>query len=109
MNVRQASVIQALQRVYGEDGILILDPDNDVIYALAVKDGITVLSVGIPDRQDPNRPDVGDRVYFEYNKRHAYGLIVVYRDMNDSVGIVPDGTSELVWDHVSGIEIAGGS
>ena len=41
---------------------------DSTVYAMVLEDGMTILSVGIPERQNPDRPDVGDRVYFQYNR-----------------------------------------
>jgi hypothetical protein len=109
VNRHQTRVIEALQRVYGKDDIVVVDarPADDVVYVMALRNRMTVLSVGIPSRQDPDRPDVGDRVQFEDPrvKEHRYGLIAVYGDLEDTVGIIPDGDSILIWDHVNNIEI----
>lgn len=105
MNSRQAYVVQALQRVYDNVVVLESEPGDDFIYVIMLNDGIAVMSILIPDRQNPDQPDVGDSVYFEYNKRMSYGLIVIYRDMDESIGIVPDGARELVWEHIRNVEI----
>ena len=77
-----------------------------IVHAMACDDkNNVVLSVSVPDVRDPDRPDVGDRVAFMVKGQARYGLIVVYRDMNDTAGIVPDGERRIRWEHIANIEL----
>jgi hypothetical protein len=109
MTSRQVAVIDALRRAYRYKSVLVFGERAGALYVM-VKDtnGDVILSVEIPDRQDPDRPDVGDRVQFITEHGQRYGLIVVYRDMNDTVGIVPDGLREIIWEHINSVEIVPG-
>jgi hypothetical protein len=106
MNDRQASVVAALQRVYGETNMTTLEDDNGVVHVMTHNAlGLVTMSLEIYPEQDPDRPDVGDRVAFQVGGQTRYGLLVMYRDVDDGIAIVPDGERNMIWEHVGGVEI----
>jgi hypothetical protein len=90
-------------RVYPGEGALIVSDDEArrVVHVMAQDEGVTVLSTDVPAEQNPDRPDVGDRVRIN----DKYGLICVYRDGNDTIGVVFDGDDDLAWDYVDNAEV----
>jgi hypothetical protein len=108
MTKRQGRVVAALNRVCGADKVMMIEADDThILHIIAENDqGIATLSVEVAPYQTKGLIDVGDRVTYwkgGYGKR--YGLIVICRDLNESIGIVPDGENKLIWEYIHDVEV----